>query len=146
MAELVHTIRAVDGDLIENLAVRRDHDKIRGTSGAAFGVEAESRDVDVAVGTDSDAFGTALYPGLPWALADEIWQNGQDLNVALIPCASRCEGGRRGPNSAELPLTVRPRVAHFCHAKSLAVAAVLQHSGTVCSPDSFPVFADTTSG
>jgi hypothetical protein len=103
--------RVRDGDLPNKLAVGRDHEKISGTASGALGVEAEGRDVDVSVGTNGQALHTTFYP----RLVEEIWQNGQDLNVAPIPCASRCrrensdsepERGRSDSNTPHNPTSL----------------------------------------
>ena len=53
---------------------------------SARGVEAEGGNIDVAVGTDGEAFDAALHAGR----GDEVRQNGQHLDGAALPCASRC--------------------------------------------------------
>ena len=82
--------RIRDRDLPDNLALRRDHGEHGVAGERALRVEAEARNVDVVVRPYREAFGAALHA------RRDVGQNGQHVDVAAVPCASRCR--RQNPD------------------------------------------------
>src|SRR6202034_2119580 len=83
--------RSLNGELPDDIAARAD-DEQHGVPGErTFGVEAERRNVDVAVGPEREPFDAALH-----VLCD-VWQHGQHVDWAAFPRASRqgCEKSDR---------------------------------------------------
>ena len=88
------------GDLVEQFAVRAEDEEQGRPGGLALGVEAERRNVNVAVGSDREAFDAA----------GGLRHNGQHVNVAALPRVSRC----RGENSDHKP-ECDPADLQSCH-------------------------------
>src|ERR1700722_14066467 len=79
-AERMRT-RSWDVDLPDDIAVRADDDQ-HGVAGESAGVvDAERRDVDVAVGSDREAFGAALD------VLRDVRQHGQHVDWTTLPSA-----------------------------------------------------------
>ena len=88
-------------DLVDQFAVRTDHEERGRPAEPALGVEPERRNVDVAVvGSDREAFDAA----------GGRRQNGQHVDIAALPRVSRC----RGENSDHKP-ECDPADLQSCH-------------------------------
>ena len=85
---------------VEQLAVRAEDEELGRRGERALGVEAEGRNVNVAVGSNGEAFDAAAA----------LRQNGQHVNVAALPRVSRC----RGENSDHKP-ECDPADLQSCH-------------------------------
>ena len=95
--------RVLDVDLPDDIAVRADDEQHRVAGESALGIEAERRDVDVAVGPDREAFGAALY-----ALRD-VRQHGQHVDWTTLPgtVGIRSENSDRGAERGNADLNFR---------------------------------------
>src|ERR1700761_7188650 len=83
--------RSLNGDLPDDIAARAD-DEQHGVPGErTVGIEAERRNVDVAVGSDREALDAALH------VLGDVRQHGQHVDWAALPRARRqgCENSDR---------------------------------------------------
>ena len=83
--------RSLDVDLPDDIAARADDDQHGVAGESAVGVEAERRDVDVAIGSDREAFGAALY------VLRNVRQHSQHVDWTALPrtCGNCRENSHR---------------------------------------------------